>query len=128
MILMLTCTDAKGRVTSTELLYVEFHQLNGRILKVTMATVANPDLQVIGSGLGESPAEPRGSVKLAAGAGGTTPTTIPQGVISVELSTRTSRVTISRIAKVVIAEKGRVQGWPGVSLLLHGQTIEIHLT
>ena len=52
------------------LLYVKLQQLDRCIIRTSMIT--DPDLQVVGRGLGEGLTEPWRVIELAAGTGGTT--------------------------------------------------------
>ena len=68
-------TEVESSCTRYTLLHVNFHKLDRCVSRCIGIT--DPDLQVISGGLGEGLAEPWRVVECAAGAGGTTPSTIP---------------------------------------------------
>ena len=56
---------------------VYVHQANYNILILTLLVKANPHFNIVSCGLWQCGAEPRRVVEFTAGAGGTTPLTIP---------------------------------------------------
>ena len=82
-------------------MYIQFNQLNRRVV---LMTCANPDLQVVTGGLGKCLAEPGRVVELTATAIVTTPSAIPQRVISEKLR-RVHIFVVPRITEIVISNK-----------------------
>jgi len=72
--------------------------------------VAYPDLQVISRGPTKCLAEPWWTVELAAGAGGATPHSIPQGVILIKSEAWRDSVDISRLTKIVFSHEWYMLG------------------
>ena len=97
-----------------QLLYVELHEVYRCVFN--SPSMADPGLQVIYGGLGEGLAEPRRAVELAAIAGGTAASTIPQKVMGEEISSYAISVSmISRVTEIVIFNKSCAV-WPSVAV------------
>ena len=84
------------------LLHKNLHEFDGCV--PMSKSVTYPDLNVISGGLGEGLAEPWRVVECAAGAVCTTPSTIPQWVISIKNALEGRGMT-SGITEVVVSNK-----------------------
>ena len=81
------------------------YQADDCVFNMNPVISTNSQLNVVCGGLWQSCAEPRRAVKFTAGVGGTTPLTVPEGVIRIECRIRVTWSKIGCIAKVILTNK-----------------------